>query len=156
MIISTHIGHSKGVVSGMKNKLTSVILNTSKGVHLGQKADNDEALNRAIAEKEASTKSAGFLNDFEAIVQEETEKSTHCIALIKQDMQYYRVESQSLRKQLHSESLSTERNRIRDKIAANQQWLSECEAHIALINQRVSVLQQQLQAVSSQVAKEVL
>lgn len=112
--------------------------NGSKVIHLNLKvvkkgASNDVAANHLSA--------ASFLKDFAALVQEEMQKSVDCIALIKEDINHARTESQVLRKQFQLESSEEERTRILNKIAVNKAWMAECEEHIILIKQRALVLQ---------------
>ncbi|MBY0545220.1 MAG: hypothetical protein K2Q14_06720 [Gammaproteobacteria bacterium] len=156
MGLSTHKGQKGKTFAGTKNKAHGLILNAAKVVHLDQRAAvNDEKANAArvvegSTEQTAIKSQTAFLNDFEAIVEEERQKTLDCIELIKQDIHHYRGESHVLRKQLYLESSAQERARLTDKIAANKEWIAECEERILLINQRASVLQKQLQILSLQ------
>lgn len=85
-----------------------------------------------------------FVKDFQAVVCTEIEKSLECVALIKQDINQHRTESQVLRKQLYLETSSNERARIQSKMETNKQWMAECEEQIALIHKRILVLHEQL------------
>lgn len=157
MGLSTHKGQSGKTFAGTKNKAHGLILNATKVIHLDQRAavNDDEAnaaevVERPSREQPATKSHMAFLNDFEAIVQEEVRKSLDCIELIKQDIHHYRAESQGLRKQLHLESSPDECARLRNQLTVNKQWMAECEERIFHINQRMSVLQTQLRAVSLQ------
>lgn len=157
MGLSTHKGQNGKTFAGTKNKAHRLILNATKVIHLDQRAAvNDDEANaakvvaRPSTEQTATKSRTAFLQDFEAIVQEEAQKSLDCIDLIKQDIHHYRAESQSLRKQLHLASSPDECARLISQITVNKQSMAECEERIFHINQRMSVLQTQLRAVSLQ------
>lgn len=150
MGLLTYVGSNGQAFSGMRNRVQNLILNTPRVIHLTQSAVNDEKPNE--------TTMASFVSDFEAVVQTEVRKSLDCIELIKEDIHHCRTESQQLRKELHLEAAANKRARLIDKIAANKEWIAECEERIFLINQRAAVLQEQLGVLSlqSQAAKEIL
>lgn len=124
----------------------------SKVIDLSRGAVNDAQLPRLEngSRLPPARPAIHFLKDFEEVVYDEEQKSLGCIALIKQEMNHYRLELQGLRKQWYLEASAENRRIISNKIAINQQWISECEEYISIINQRVLRLQEQLRELSLQ------
>lgn len=124
----------------------------SKVIDLSLGAVNDPQLHRRENGHKLPTAHTAihFLKDFKEVVYDEEQKSLSCIALIKQEINHYRLELQELRKQWHLDASADNRKRISNKITINQEWISECEEYIAIINQRVLRLQEQLLELSLQ------
>ena len=93
-----------------------------------------------------------FVNDFADIVHTELKKSLFCIDLVNQDIAYYQEE---LRFQLKarkefwclvppSKDCKERTIEIMNKIVKSRQAIKDCEERIAVIRQRVALLQAQL------------
>lgn len=129
-------------------------LNKNEGVF---GLENNYDLHLVGRSKEHSlTSTTTFVNNFADIVQTELQKSLFCIHLINQDSAHHQKELRFQLKILKefwrlvppSKNREGRAIKIMNKIAASREAIADCEERIAAIRRRVSVLQQELYALS--------